>query len=398
MKKKILFFFVAVLSITAFSFMNSAADAPDPLPVKTGTVSTESAYGTSKRAALEAANVKVENGETPDHIEYFADGTKYRTIEDGYYTITPVGTDMCFNVNSDGANSDYEGIHITVWPVTDDVTQRFRLVMNDDGTYSFYAACSRGGYSRAVGYDEKTGTVGLYSADSPHAATFYIRNSESGDGSKILVLSTDESKVLGCFAEAFSGEDVFLGEYGTEGIIFDWKFETWGKTGNFGGEKAMYPADMLLVTQGPFDIYSHQNQNATDVQVAKGDSLFAPFTCEVVAINEACGNVVYIQSVSKVLFADGSYDYMTCLFMHDNDISDIYIGEIILQGQDFYEMGTAGFTMGEHVHISCYRGEYSKSMKVDNTDDNAVNIWDAFFVPEDITVRDDYGMAWVYDN
>lgn len=397
MRKTIMFFFVSALMFLALSAMVHASDTPDDMNVRRGAISTVSVCGGSKRAALEAANSKVENGETPYHISYFSDGTKYRTVEDGYYTITLGDSDMCFNVDSDGINSDYEGIRITVWQNTTDITQRFRLVMNDDGAYYIYAACSRGGFNRVVGYNAANDTVGLYSKDSPYAAAFYIRNSKKDDNSKYIVLASDETKYLGCTEDAYSGQSVTLGALGEEGVICSWRFETWGSAGVAGAEKAMYPADMLLVTQAPFDIYTHQNQNAADIQTYTDDSMFAPFTCKVTAINEQSGNVVWIQSLSKVLYADGSYDYMTCLFMHDNDISDIYVGEILLQGQDFYEMGTAGYAEGSHVHVSCFRGEYSPSMKISNLGEDAVNIWDAFFLPADIPVSEDYGFAWMYD-
>lgn len=393
----IMLFCLTLCAFALFTTTVSAEDEPAAAEKDAGTVIAASVYGESKRDALQTANAQVENGTTPESLTYFANGAKYRTVNDGYYTIGADGTDMCFNVDSDGADSDYEGIKITVWETTDDVTQRFRIVMNDDGTYSLYAACSRGGFDRAVGYNPITDKVGLYSQNSDYIATFYIKNAEVGDSLKYLVLSTDETKCLAFDEDSINGSSVFLSDIDAEGVVCRWIFQTWGITSVTGVEKAMYPGDTLLVTQAPFENYSHGAQNATDVQVNRGDSFFAPFTCKVVAINEASGNVVWVQSLSQVLYADGTYDYMTVLFMHDNDISDIYVGEILLQGQYFYDMGTAGYASGAHVHISCYKGEYSTDMKIANTDDNAVNIWNAFFLPSDIYVRDDYGFAWVYD-
>ena len=390
-------FFLVICTFALFTTTASAADGPDEAGKDAGTVVAGSVYGESRRDALQAANAQVENGTAPESLTYFASGAKYRTVNDGYYTIGADGTDMCFNVDSDGADSDYEGISITVWETTDDVTQRFRIIMNDDGTYSLYAACSRGGYDRAVGYNPATGNVGLYSSNSDHIATFYIKNAGVGDRLKYLVLSSDETKCLAFDEDFINGSNVFLSDIDAEGVICRWIFEIWGSSSITGVEKAMYPGDTLLVTQAAFEAYSHGAQNATDVQVNNGESFFAPFTCKVVAINEASGNVVWVQSLSQVLYADGSYDYMTVLFMHDDDISDIYIGEILLQGQYFYDMGTAGYADGAHVHISCFRGEYSPDMKISNLDINAVNIWDAFFLPPDIYIRDSYGFAWIYD-
>ncbi len=393
-KKTIMLFLLTLCAAAMFSFHSSALDAETDEYKDSGAVPAGAVYGESRRDALQTANALVENGTAPDSLTYFANGARYRTVNDGYYTIGADGTDLCFNVSSDGADSDYEGISITVWEKTDDVTQRFRLVMNDDGTYTIFAACSRGGYDRAVGYDAETDNVGLYSLGSDKVLSFYIKDASDGEA-KYIVPANDETKCLAFDADAVNGSTVFLS--GIESApAARWIFNIWGSTDGAGVERAMYPGDMLLVTQAPFEEYSHGTQNATDVQVTPGSSFFAPFSCKVTAINEASGNVVWVQSLSKVLYADGSYDYMTVLYMHDDDISDIYIGEILLQGQYFYEMGTAGYADGAHVHISCFRGEYSPSMKISNLEENAVNIWDAFYLPEDIPIKDDYGFAWVY--
>lgn len=360
-------------------------------------VSSVSVTSSRKRDALREANAKIESGATPEEVKYFADSSKYRTLDDGYYTIT-VENGMSFNVDADGADTDYEGVRITTWQKTEDVTQRFRIIMSEDGSYVLYAACSRGGYSRAVGYDSERGSVALYAVDSPYFATFYLRDTGLGDGTYYIVPSTDEKKHLSCRTDSINGDAVFLcdGADG-DGCICKWKFETWGSALAAYGEKAMYPGDNLLITQMPFDTFSHQLQNAIDIQVKGNESVAAPFTCRVVAINETCGNVVWIESMQEVLYADGTYDYMTCLFMHDNDISDIYVGQIILQGEYFYEMGTAGYAVGSHVHISCYRGKYSPSMKINNDGEDGVLPQNAFFLPKGIKIYDSYGLAWIYD-
>lgn len=379
------------------SLLGVAVSASDSPSQNTQKINTSSVFGNRKCDTLREANARVENGESPEEIKYFSDNSKYRTLDDGYYTIT-VENGMCFNVDADGADTDYEGVRITVWQKTEDVTQRFRLVMSEDGSYVLYAACSRGGYSRAVGYNTDDGSVALFRVDSVHFATFYIRDTGDSDSTSYIVLSTDETKHLACRTDSINGDSVFLCDGTNEdGCICKWKFDTWGSALAAFGEKAMYPGDNLLITQKPFDIYSHQVQNAIDMQVKGNESVAAPFTCRVVAVNESCGNVVWVESLAEVLFADGSFDYMTCLFMHDNDISDIYVGEIVLQGQYFYEMGTAGYAVGSHVHISCFRGKYSPTMKVSNDGEDAVDPWNAFFLPTGITVYDSYGLPWIYD-
>ncbi len=366
----------------------------------------EEAHGDDKVAAIESATAQVSSGISPEKTMYFSGKSRRRNISDGYYTITETSTDMCFNVDADGANTDYEGIRLTVWEHTEDITQRFRLVMNEeDGSYTFYAACSRGGAGRAVGYDPYTQTLGLYSADSDKCVTFYIKNSSAGNGMKYIVLSTDETMYLSIPKEPSNGSLACLAKIDDEAVLREWKISNWGDSagdqasgaaGFAGDEFAIYPGSVLCITQGPYGEFSHGEQNAIDMTLGAYESVVAPFTCRVVAINPDCCNAVWIQSVGPVMFADGTYDYMTCVFLHDNDISDIYPDMIILQGQPFYEMGTTGNATGDHVHISCYRGEYSPAMRISNPGPEVVNAWDAFFLPNNIEIRVSYDYPWVY--
>ena len=216
---------------------------------------------------------------------------------------------------------------------------------------------------------------------------------------KYIVLSTDETKYLSIPKDPYNSAPALLADADDETVLREWKISNWGDTSgieNAGAEYALYPGSVLAISQGPYDDFSHQEQNAIDMTLGAYESVVAPFTCRVVAVNEDCCNAVWIQSLKEVVFADGSYDYMTCLFMHDNDISDIYVGEILLQGQPFYEMGTAGNATGDHCHISCFRGEYSPSMRISSPGPEAVNPWEAFFLPNDIQIRIDYGFPWVY--
>lgn len=101
--------------------------------------------------------------------------------------------------------------------------------------------------------------------------------------------------------------------------------------------------------------------------------------------------MVWIESTSKVRYADGTYDYMTLCFMHDNDISDISVGQALTQGEYFYDSGNYGIASGIHVHVAAYRGKYNSTMQVGNGD---INVEDALFLPDDTYVYNDYGLMW----
>lgn len=149
-------------------------------------------------------------------------------------------------------------------------------------------------------------------------------------------------------------------------------------TDTIGPEYAIFPAYTMNVNQLAYESYSHNSQNAIDI-LPNGD-VFAPFTGEVIYTDSAWGYVV-LQSTSKVFWADGSFDYMTVGFMHDNDISDIEVGDVFEQGQDFYQAGGTAWgnpnCYGAHVHIAVFRGE----VKINNSDGGGNEYaYDAFFI------------------
>ena len=128
-------------------------------------------------------------------------------------------------------------------------------------------------------------------------------------------------------------------------------------------EYALFPGEVLQITQGAFNeynAYSHKNTNAFDLG---GNTYYtAPFTGKIVAINQAY-HMVMFQSENKVRYADGTIDYMTVSFTHDNNISNLSVGKRIKQGTRFYEPGTypPGSSTGSHVHLAVFRGKVNKA-------------------------------------
>ena len=394
--KKGLFAFITAVVMAAILAVPAQTGGGDEFIGKCDcAITVAEAHSADKVSAIENAMAKIKDGIAPGETEYFSEKAIRRSLNDGYYTVCSTGHGLSLNVSVDGVDNDYEGVSVTVWEDTGDITQRFRAVMRADGSYDLFAACSRGGYNRTIGFDDETGKVALYGQESPRAATFLIKSGE--DGERYIVLSNDDTKYLAIPKDAENGTDAVIVDGGSKDYYYGWDITVWGAdVATSGGERALYPSDLLFVTQGPYGEFSHQEQNAIDMLVRDGDSVCAPFTCRIVAIKEESGNCVWIESTAEVLYADGSYDYMTCMFMHDDDVSDLNVGEILLQGQPFYEMGTAGYAEGEHCHISCYRGKYTPSMTVENDGPEAVNAWEAFFLPDGITIGDAHDLPWIY--
>lgn len=166
-------------------------------------------------------------------------------------------------------------------------------------------------------------------------------------------------------------------------------------------QKAMWFMNDLKITQAPGGNYSHKGTQNFDVVGVKNNNIFAPFDCKVVKIHSGYnyGNTVIIESTSKVDYADGTVDYMTMCFAHDNDISNLSVGKKISQGQVFYQTGTYGNVTGRHSHVTVIRGKYKNDMWTKNSygnycSPNAINPAKALFISGNTNVVDTKGLSF----
>lgn len=329
-----------------------------------------------------------------DETKTYLDAVGYSAewiVPDGYYTIrTTDSTDMVMNVLVDGPNRDVEGVGVCVWSDTGDISQSYRLERTERGTYLIYAACSRGGFHRLLGLQRNGKSIGLYRPTSKNALEFTIRHEE--DGTWRFVTRTADGRDLYLTSASKWGSALQLTEISEE-LNTNWTLERQGITNSAGQDLALFPANSMRITQGAYDTYSHMRQNAIDIQPTNSMA-FAPFNAMVVRKDPGyitC-NGVWIQSVDKVRYADGSYDYMTVLFMHDNNIDNLTVGQMLTQGEYFYQSGTTGNSSGAHIHLAVYRGEYRADMVFGSGD---IYAEDAFFLMDDTVIHNDYGLEWV---
>lgn len=166
-------------------------------------------------------------------------------------------------------------------------------------------------------------------------------------------------------------------------------------------EKAIFPLKYMNQTQGVNGGYSHQGTFAIDYGTKNGTALdvYAPFTGTIKKIYTKSGNFVWLESNEKVAWADGSVDYMTVMTGHDNNVSDLYVGKIIKQGEVYYRQGNAGNATGVHVHIEVGKGKFTGSGWYENsygnwTINNGVHPVKAFYV-SNTEVKNNGGYAWV---
>ena len=165
-------------------------------------------------------------------------------------------------------------------------------------------------------------------------------------------------------------------------------------------EYAMFPLSTVNISQGE-GVGSHYYSYALDLV---GDTnVRAPFTGKIVDIdynNFGAGHRVVLQSLDNVVFADGTVGIMTIKLNHDNDISDLKKGQIIKQGEIFYQAGKYGNVTGTHVHIECAKGAYAGQDYLGSGENavavlkNRVHVYNALWLSSSTSRPKDKGYNW----
>ena len=125
-------------------------------------------------------------------------------------------------------------------------------------------------------------------------------------------------------------------------------------------EKPLFPSKYIRITQG-YNEGTHKDSYAIDN--AGKDSgisdIYAPFTGIIKKIYSNDANEVWLERIDKVIYPDGTIDYMTIMFAHDNNIDNLFVGKRIKQNEVFYQEGTKGNVTGNHCHIECAKGKFT---------------------------------------
>jgi hypothetical protein len=164
------------------------------------------------------------------------------------------------------------------------------------------------------------------------------------------------------------------------------------KAGQVIRDVALFPMEVLAISQGMFSNFSHKGSMAIDIIGSGGgiENAYAPFDCTLVWKDSLRGNGLCWQSDREVLWANGSTDFVTFVMWHMNDISDYRVGQKFKQGEKIYEEGTAGFATGNHIHWNVAKGKYQGGYPLVKNKDNVwciknqVPPMDVFFVNDTI--------------
>lgn len=163
-------------------------------------------------------------------------------------------------------------------------------------------------------------------------------------------------------------------------------------------QKAVLDLNILKVTQGMNNEFSHKGVLAIDI--AGHNGFKAPFTGIIKKIYTKDANQVWLESVDKVKFADGTEDYMTLSIWHDNDVSNLKIGQVIKQGEIFYQQGTKGYVTGAHNHLTVGKGKFTGTGWYKNNVgnwciNNQYDITKALFLYDKTEVKNSGGYTWI---
>ena len=123
---------------------------------------------------------------------------------------------------------------------------------------------------------------------------------------------------------------------------------------------ALFPMEVLAISQGMFNNFSHKGSMAIDIIGSGGgiEDAFAPFDCTLRWKDVKSGHGLLFQSDREVLCADGTYSHVHFVMWHMNDISAYRVGQKFKQGEKIYEEGMAGRATGNHIHFNVAKGVY----------------------------------------
>ena len=170
---------------------------------------------------------------------------------------------------------------------------------------------------------------------------------------------------------------------------------------NDGKEVMLFPLPYMYISQGELESFSHAGILAIDFMGWDQSGrvyeapMYAPCSCECVAIIDAYNNGRVFQSLDTVHTPNG-LQYVTFMCFHDNN-PIASVGDRFTQGDIFAHTGTAGGVTGDHTHFNTADGTYAgwENVPPDNHGEliNSSHIYDTCYVNDTVLVYD-YNYNW----
>lgn len=130
-----------------------------------------------------------------------------------------------------------------------------------------------------------------------------------------------------------------------------------------------YPCKVMNVTQSYTGNYTHGSHNTVSPKDYPWDEACentgrSPMYCpcdemKIVRIYTKGTNTIWLESTSKVYFADGTSDYVTLMVTHpnDSDVARLKVGQKFKRGKEICKEGTDGNATGNHFHFAVGKGK-----------------------------------------
>ena len=156
-------------------------------------------------------------------------------------------------------------------------------------------------------------------------------------------------------------------------------------------QRAKFPIGKTWESQR-MNVGSHIDTKAIDfgVLVPYNDTkLMAPFDGKVVFVDsQAVGGGIAFESLEKVIYADGTVDYMTLWTGHDNKPPKV--GDVFKQGEHYSDMGTAG-GVDKHCHLEVQKGKFKRPTTLTSAGaykiENSIEPFRALYINDDTIIK-----------
>ena len=166
-----------------------------------------------------------------------------------------------------------------------------------------------------------------------------------------------------------------------------------------GYEIMLFPLEYLYMSQDEGGSYSHLYTYSIDLLGwgVNGRRYQCPYyaPCSCVCKQVSSGSVVW-ESTDMVHYPDGTLDYVTFHFAHDDNATVHYVGETLTQGDLIGHTGTTGHVTGDHCHYNTAKGHFAGFYNVGTGHyqlRNSTHVYNTCFV-NDTIIKQGYGHNW----
>lgn len=163
--------------------------------------------------------------------------------------------------------------------------------------------------------------------------------------------------------------------------------------GDNGLQNALFPIDVMYITQGSGGGFSHSGTYAIDFVGWNGTSqvnrypYYAPFDCTLHRITSDRAGVEW-RSDKEINTPKGKKK-ITLVCYHDNDVPNMKVGTKKKQGDYLGRTGTAGYVTGDHVHFEVFiQGQEWQRPR------GMLQLWDSLYI-DGTKIYNDFGYNWV---